>query len=205
VSWLLLVADVLIVLVAAVFISANRKPSAAIAWILAIIFIPVLGLLLFLLVGFPKLPRKRRDKQREVSEAVLARTDGLDRVIHRDAWPPWLASMVAMNRNLGALPMVGGNSAELIDNYESSIKESRMRPRRRSSMLWSELAGEAFKSAYCPITSRSSCTRIANRRSAGSPTWERSIGPCCHCNRCEDIGADPISAITGSWLWWMAL
>jgi cardiolipin synthase A/B len=47
VSWLLLAADVLIVLIAAVFISANRKPSAAIAWILAIIFIPVLGLLLF--------------------------------------------------------------------------------------------------------------------------------------------------------------
>ena len=31
-SWLLLAAHVLIVLVAAVLISANRKPSAAIAW-----------------------------------------------------------------------------------------------------------------------------------------------------------------------------
>jgi len=122
VSWLLLAADVLIVLVAAVFISANRKPSAAIAWILAIIFIPVLGLLLFLLIGFPKLPRERRDKQREVCDAVLARTDGLDRVSHRAEWPPWLGSMVTMNCNLGSLPMVGGNSAELIDNYEGSVK-----------------------------------------------------------------------------------
>jgi cardiolipin synthase len=121
VSWLLLAADVLIVL-AAVFISANRKPSAAIAWILAIIFIPVLGLLLFLLIGFPKLPRERRDKQREICDAVLARTDGLDRVSHRDEWPPWLGSMVTMNCNLGSLPMVGGNSAELIDNYEGSVK-----------------------------------------------------------------------------------
>ncbi|MFL6047966.1 MAG: phospholipase D-like domain-containing protein [Propionibacteriaceae bacterium] len=121
-SWLLLAADVLIVLVAAVFISANRKPSAAIAWILAIIFVPVLGLLLFLLIGFPKLPRERRDKQREVCDAVLTRTDGLDRVSHRDEWPPWLVSMVTMNCNLGSLPMVGGNSAELIDNYEGSIK-----------------------------------------------------------------------------------
>lgn len=88
-SWLLFAADVLIILVAAVWISANRKPSAAIAWILAIIFITVLGITLFLLTGFTKLPRKRRDKQREVSEAVLARTDGLDRVSHRDEWPPW--------------------------------------------------------------------------------------------------------------------
>lgn len=121
-SWLLVAADVLIILVAAVWISANRKPSAAIAWILAIIFIPVLGITLFLLTGFTKLPRKRRDKQQEVCEAVLARTDGLDRVSHRDRWPPWLAPMVTMNRNLGSLPMVGGNSAELIDSYEGSIK-----------------------------------------------------------------------------------
>jgi cardiolipin synthase A/B len=122
VSLLLLAADVLIILVAAVCISANRKPSAAIAWILAIIFIPVLGITLFLLTGFTKLPRKRRDKQREVCETVLAHTDGLDRVSQRDRWPPWLAPTVTMNRNLGSLPMVGGNSAELIDSYEGSIK-----------------------------------------------------------------------------------
>ena len=121
-SWLLLVADILIIVIAAILISANRKPATAIAWILAIILVPVLGLLCFLLVGFGKLPRKRRDQQREVCEAILARTDGLDRVTHREAWPSWLPSMVTMNRNLGALPMVGGNSPELIDSYEGSIK-----------------------------------------------------------------------------------
>jgi cardiolipin synthase A/B len=47
ISWLLLAAHVLIVLVAAVLISANRKPSTAIAWIIAIIFIPVLGITFF--------------------------------------------------------------------------------------------------------------------------------------------------------------
>ena len=47
ISWLLLAAHVLIVLVAAVLISANRKPSAAIAWLLAIIFVPLLGICAF--------------------------------------------------------------------------------------------------------------------------------------------------------------
>jgi cardiolipin synthase A/B len=122
VSWLLLAAHVLIILVAAVLISANRKPAAAIAWILAIILVPVVGVVFFMLVGFGKLPRKRPDKQREVCQAVLARTDGLDQVSHRDEWPSWLGSIVTMNRNLGSLPMVGGNSAELIDSYEGSIK-----------------------------------------------------------------------------------
>ena len=110
-SWVLLAAHVLIVLVAAVLISANRKPSAAIAWILAVIFIPVLGIIFFLLVGFGKLPRSRRAKQREVCEAIVSRTDGLDLVSHRDAWPSWLASLVTMNRALGSLPLVGVNSA----------------------------------------------------------------------------------------------
>ena len=92
ISWLLAAAHVLIVLVAAVLISANRKPSAAIAWLLAIIFVPLLGVCAFLLVGFGRLPRKRRAKQREVCDAILARTPGLDRVSHRDEWPSWLAS-----------------------------------------------------------------------------------------------------------------
>jgi cardiolipin synthase len=113
---------VVIVLVAAVLISTNRKPSSAIAWILAVIFIPVLGILFFLLVGFGKLPRRRRDKQQEVCEAILARTDGLDRVSHRDEWPDWLSSLVTMNRSLGSLPMVGGNHAELIESYSGSIQ-----------------------------------------------------------------------------------
>jgi cardiolipin synthase len=74
------------------------------------------------LTGLGKLPRKRRNKQREVCEAIPARTDGLDRVSHREEWPSWLGSMVTMNRNLGSLPMVGGNSAELIESYQGSIQ-----------------------------------------------------------------------------------
>ena len=62
------------------------------------IFIPLIGIVFFLLIGFGKLPRKRRNKQREVCEAILARTDGLDRVSHREVWPSWLAAMVTMNR-----------------------------------------------------------------------------------------------------------
>ena len=122
ISWLLLAGHVLLVLLAAVLISTNRKPSSAIAWILTVIFIPVLGIAFFLLVGFGKLPRQRRDKQREVCQAILARTDGLDRVSHREQWPDWLPSMVTMNRKLGSLPMVGGNCAELVESYSGSIQ-----------------------------------------------------------------------------------
>jgi cardiolipin synthase len=108
-------------LAASVYISANRPPSAAVAWVLVIIFIPFVGVLWYLLVGAGRLPRSRREKQREVSELIIARTEGLDAVSHRDQWPEWLGSAVHLNRELGALPMVGGNKAELLPDYEDSI------------------------------------------------------------------------------------
>jgi cardiolipin synthase len=72
-------------------------------------------------VGAGRLPKARRDKQREVSELITARTQGLTRVSHRDEWPDWLPSAVELNVNLGSLPMVGGNSAVLLDDYEGSF------------------------------------------------------------------------------------
>lgn len=123
-SWLpavLAVAHVLLSIVAILVISARRRPTTAIAWALLIIFVPYLGALAFFLVGFSRLPRRRREKQREVSRAILDRTEGLDRVGHRDEWPAWLGSAVRLNEELGALPMVGGTRAELIDDYDAAI------------------------------------------------------------------------------------
>jgi len=120
IEWAIVV-HVAVVFVATVLISANRTPSAAIAWVLAIVFVPVAGLLVFLLVGVGRLPRRRREKQREVNALVLDRTSGLSRVGHAGEWPLWLHSAVRLNRRLGALPMVGGNRVALLPHYEESI------------------------------------------------------------------------------------
>ena len=121
VALLLFVAHVVLGGIAIVLVSANRRPSAAIAWVLTIIFIPFVGVVAFLLVGLTRLPRSRREKQRYVSAMMVERTDGLSDVSHGPEWPDWLASMVALNRNLGALPMVGGNAATLIEDYVGSL------------------------------------------------------------------------------------
>ena len=121
VALLLLLGHVVLGGIAIVLVSANRRPSAAIAWVLTIIFIPVVGVVAFLLVGLTRLPRSRREKQRYVSTMMVERTDGLSDVSHGEEWPDWLASMVALNRNLGALPMVGGNAATLIEDYVGSL------------------------------------------------------------------------------------
>ncbi len=118
---ILLALHIALAIVAIIAISLRRKPTTAVAWAILIIVLPYLGAVAFLLVGFSRLPRRRREQQREVSEAIRTRTPGLDQVSHRDEWPAWLAGDVLLNESLGALPMVGGNTATLIDDYDGAI------------------------------------------------------------------------------------
>lgn len=117
----LIAAHVVLGFVATVLVAANRRPSAAIAWVLTIIFIPFLGALAYFLVGRDRLPARRVRQQREVNALMLARTEGPWSLSHSDEWPSWLHTTVRLNTTLGALPMVGGNRAALIDDYRGSF------------------------------------------------------------------------------------
>ncbi len=112
--------DLTIRLVALVVVPRNRLPTAAMAWLLAIFFIPVIGVLLYLLIGSPKLPKERRRKQVEMT-AVIAEKSSRWPAPDLEGAPEWLDPVVSLTRNLTAMPMVGGNAAELIDDYEGSL------------------------------------------------------------------------------------
>lgn len=118
---LLFVIDFIVRVVAIIVVPRNRRPTSATAWLLAIYFIPYLGVLFFLLIGRYKLPKKRREKQAEINAFILESTHGIDRVSREHPWPPWLASIVELNRNLGSMPLVGGNTATLMGTYEDSL------------------------------------------------------------------------------------
>jgi cardiolipin synthase len=60
--------DFMVRIAAIIVVPRNRRPGSALAWLLAIFFIPYAGVLLFLLIGSPRLGRKRRRKQREINE-----------------------------------------------------------------------------------------------------------------------------------------
>jgi cardiolipin synthase A/B len=104
-----------------VFVPRNRRPQTATAWLLAIFFLPYIGIILFWLIGSRYLPKKRREKQHEINSYILETTEGMDLVRQDKTWPSWLPSVVALNRNLGAMPMVGGNRATLHDDYDESL------------------------------------------------------------------------------------
>src|ERR1700712_1765451 len=106
---------------AIIVVPRNRRPSSAMAWLLAIFLIPYIGLIVFLIIGSYKLPKKRRDKQQAINDFIIETTEGIDQVSNDHPWPAWLRSVVELNRHLGAMPLVGGNKARLIGDYAQSI------------------------------------------------------------------------------------
>jgi cardiolipin synthase len=119
----IIVLDVVIRVLAVVFVPKNRRPATAAAWLLAIFFMPYLGLIAFLLFGSTKLPRRRRLKQAAINSAIMDATEGIDQAVETDLWPSWFASLTNLNRRLGAMPLVDGNTAHIYGDYARSIHE----------------------------------------------------------------------------------
>lgn len=116
-----LVVDIAIRVAAIIIVPRNRRPTAAMAWLLAIFFIPFLGVFLFLLIGNPRLPRHRRRKQELINESIAATSESLHFGTLRPNAAPWFQSLVSMNQHLGAMPLSGDNGAHLISDYQESL------------------------------------------------------------------------------------
>jgi len=117
----LVILDLVIRITALFVVPRDRKPSAAMAWLLAIFLIPFVGIILFLLIGNSKLPKKRRDRQDELNRLIRERAEGVDFRTDQSTWPDWFASLVKQNQRLGALPAVGSSAATLNGDYTGTV------------------------------------------------------------------------------------
>jgi cardiolipin synthase A/B len=118
---LVLVIDIIVRVVAVIVVPRNRRPTAAMAWLLAIYFIPFVGIFLFLLIGNPRLPRKRRKQQEAINNALREATESITFGTLRPGAPTWFTQLVQLNRTLGAMPIAGDNGAHLISDYQASL------------------------------------------------------------------------------------
>ena len=120
-TYLYAAVDVVLRLVGLVLVPRNRRPGSALAWLLAIMALPIVGFPLYLILGKAQLPRRRRIKQRDVTALMHERALEIpDSELDEDV-PSWLQSAVRLNRELGAFPLTGNNSADLEIDYDTSI------------------------------------------------------------------------------------
>jgi cardiolipin synthase len=120
------IVDWVIRIVAIFVVPKDRKPSSATAWLMLIMFFPILGILIFLLIGSPKLSKRRRSMQRKIDE-VFSKffKDALnDKKLAQYVdikIEEKIESIVKLNANLGGFPAFKGNKIKVIDNYQESI------------------------------------------------------------------------------------
>src|SRR5690349_7355225 len=98
--FLAFLADLAIKVLALIFIPRHRKPTAAMAWLLAIFLIPFIGILLFLLIGNFRLPKKRRDEQARIDALIKDRVEAsTDRIADESTWPRWFQRVAQQNED----------------------------------------------------------------------------------------------------------
>lgn len=118
----LLVVDTLIRVAALVFVPRGRLPSAGLAWLLAIFFLPVVGGIAYLVLGRSELPRARRDAQAATNERLGRGGDGVDELVVHAPHPEWIRPVTRMMQRVGATPLLGGSRGELVLGFEEQVR-----------------------------------------------------------------------------------
>ncbi|PQZ58218.1 MULTISPECIES: cardiolipin synthase [unclassified Microbacterium] len=185
--------DLVIRVTAIIVIPRNRRPTAAMAWLLAVFFIPYVGVFLFLVIGNPRLPRVRRRKQDQINEYIAETSEHLHFGTLRPNAPAWFGPIVQMNQRLGALPLSGDNGAHLISDYQESldamaeaIRSAQKYVHVEFYILQSDTATDNFFRALEEVAARGIEVRVlldhwANR---GKPRYKQTLA------RLNAMGAD---------------
>lgn len=118
--WIYFISEWVIRLVMLVVVPFRRTPAAAKGWLLLIFFEPLIGLLLYLLIGRAKLPRWQRRQLAKLPQAMAKVVDRLanhPNIFHPET-DPALSQAVVLAESLGQSPILGGNHVELLVDYD---------------------------------------------------------------------------------------
>ena len=143
-------------------IPGGRKPSVGMAWLLAILLSPALGLAGFLLFGRSEVGRRRQRRQARADAMVAERSRELDVApSHQVSGQPTLAGVVALNDNLGAFPLLAGNAVRLHESYEESMAAMAEAVRSATSSVHVEFYIAAWDDVTAPVLE--ACAKAAAR------------------------------------------
>ncbi|HKB41025.1 MAG TPA: cardiolipin synthase, partial [Gemmataceae bacterium] len=120
-TWAFHISEMLIRLVMLVYVPQRRSPAAARTWLLLIFMEPILGLVLYNLFGRAYLPKRRIKIQARVSEFIKKVGPHFFAKLTRPELEPHFQQAVTLAQNLGDFGIVGGNSVELLTDYDGAI------------------------------------------------------------------------------------
>ena len=118
----LVVLNIAICFAALGIVPGNRRPSTGMAWLILVLVVPFLGLVAFLLVGRTNVEPRRHQTQLRANRAIAQHMAQVGALTAADPGLAYVASVATLNRNLGSLPAVAGNSVELFPDYLASIR-----------------------------------------------------------------------------------
>src|SRR5262249_40249878 len=130
-------------------LSIKREPTSALAWCLLVLFVPLVGSLLFVLFGYQSihvpLPRKRLH-----AETFRTRPEAED----EDDGAEGYEGLAGLARRLGARPPVGGNAvtlyhhgADAYDAMEAAIRSARHHIHVQFFITRADESGKRFMTA----------------------------------------------------------
>ncbi|HZH52855.1 MAG TPA: cardiolipin synthase [Microvirga sp.] len=126
ISWpfLYLLSEWAIRLLMLVVVPFRRSPEAAKGWLLFFFFLPWPALVLYVLIGRPHYPGWRRRRFAHLPVVLKSAIGRIREVTSRQQpeLPANLAQAATLIENLGRFPSLGGNAAELLSDYDGTIK-----------------------------------------------------------------------------------
>ena len=119
-AWILPVINWSIRLWAIWAVPRRRSPNAARAWLLLILVLPIVGVALYSIFGRAYIPARRRERQARANAFIEEAREkaGAPNVVEVDDARRATAQLAA---GLGTFPVLGGNRAELIDDYQGFV------------------------------------------------------------------------------------
>lgn len=117
-----LIVEFVMKIVALGVVPENRRPSSSSAWLLLILFVPVIGFPLYWLIGSPWVTGRRRAIQRESDQVIKDHMAGVP-LVPSDARPAQtLGGVLWMNRDLTGMPSLTGSVDCLLADAEETYE-----------------------------------------------------------------------------------
>lgn len=133
------------------YIPKNRKPTAAMAWLLLIFIIPLFGTILFFVLGSTKLSKRRREAQAHINKMLGRYTTNLRKAnLVAHVTPPH-DIQAKLAEALGSLAPTHGNSIAIKSGYDEIIHEIITKVNKAKHYVYVEFYILALDSATEPF------------------------------------------------------